>query len=66
MNHAEQFLQKGHKVQFTIMFRGREMMHLDHGFEMFTGICESLEAVGKVEREPKKLGRRMTMVMAPK
>ena len=66
VNHASKFLEKGHKVQFTILFRGREMMHLDHGFEMFTEILETLESVGKMEREPKKLGRRMTMVMAPK
>ncbi len=66
VNHASKFLAKGHKVQFTIMFRGREMMHLDHGFEMFNEILESLNEVGKMEREPKKLGRRMTMVMAPK
>jgi translation initiation factor IF-3 len=42
------------------------MMHVDHGFEMFTEILETLDEVGKLEREPKKLGRRMTMVMAPK
>ncbi|MHC4061284.1 MAG: translation initiation factor IF-3, partial [Planctomycetota bacterium] len=27
LNHAREFLQKGHKVQFTVFFRGRQMLH---------------------------------------
>lgn len=66
ITHAAKFLEKGHKVQFTILFRGREMMHQDHGIEMFNEIMSTLGDTAKVEREPVKLGRRMTMVVSPK
>ena len=65
INRAIKFLEKGNKVQFTMLFRGREMMHLDHGFEMMNEISASLEEHGKLERSPQKLGRRITMVMGP-
>ena len=34
INRAAKFLDKGHKVQFTMLFRGREMMHVDRGREI--------------------------------
>jgi translation initiation factor IF-3 len=66
INHAFKFLEKGYKVQFTMLFRGREMTHIDHGHEMMNEILQTLETVARLEREPKKLGRRMTMVVGPK
>ena len=30
LKHAREFLEKGHKVQFTIFFRGRQMLHTEH------------------------------------
>ena len=63
IDRAAKFLEKGHKVQFTMLFRGREMMHVDHGFEIMTEIVEMLQEKGKVERPAQKLGRRITMVM---
>ncbi len=65
LNRAIKFLDKGNKVQFTMLFRGREMMHLDHGFEMMREIAEQMEEHGKMERAPQKLGRRITMVIGP-
>ena len=65
IEHAAKFLEKGNKVQFTMLFRGREMMHVEHGFELMTEVVEMLKESGKVERSPQKLGRRITMVMGP-
>ena len=66
INHAKKFLEKGHKVQFTMLFRGREMIYVDHGYEIMQEILETMAEVAKIEREAKKMGRRMTMVVAPK
>jgi translation initiation factor IF-3 len=63
VNHAAKFLDKGHKVQFTMLFRGREMMHVDNGYKIMEEIIEQLEGKGKLERKAQMLGRRMTMVM---
>ena len=66
MNHARQFLEKGHRVQFTLMFRGRQMMHTDRGYEKMDYITEAMEDLAKVERPGKMAGRRMTLVLIPK
>ena len=66
IDHALKFLEKGHKVQFTMLFRGREMIYVDHGYEIMQEIVEIMSSSAKIEREAKKMGRRMTMVVAPK
>jgi translation initiation factor IF-3 len=65
MNRAEKFLEQGHKVQFTMLFRGRERQHRDLAFAAFKEIVEKFGEATKVERMPKFEGRRMTMVLAP-
>ena len=65
VNHARKFLEKGHRVQFTMLFRGREMVHLEHGYELMEQIVETLQDVAKIERPSKVAGRRMTMVLMP-
>ena len=65
IDRAAKFLDKGHKVQFTMLFRGREMMHVDRGREIMDEVTEILAEKGKVERRPQMLGRRMTMVFSP-
>ena len=63
VNRAAKFLEKGHKVQFTMLFRGREMMHVDPGYEIMNEIVEQLAELCKLERKPQMLGRRMNMVI---
>lgn len=65
MNRAANFLKAGHKVQFTMLFRGRERAHKDLAMNAFTNIIESLVETAKVERATRMDGRRMTMVLAP-
>jgi translation initiation factor IF-3 len=65
MKRTRQFLDQGHKVQFTMLFRGRERAHREIGFDTFEGILEELGETVKVERRPSVDGRRMTMVVAP-
>lgn len=66
VNHAKEFLEKGHKVQFTMMFKGREMMHQDQGYAIMEDITRTLEPISKIERPSKMLGRRITLVLIPK
>ena len=65
IKRAIDFLEKGDKVQFTMMFRGRERFHREIGYEAFREIVEELSEVGKVERAAKMEGRRRTRVMVP-
>jgi len=66
VNHAREFFKKGHRVQFTMMFKGREMMHLDLGQELMNKIITQLEDVAKVDHPANVQGKRMTVLMMPK
>jgi translation initiation factor IF-3 len=59
------FLQEGHKVKITIMFRGREVYHPEHGKRILDRIAEQMEGIAKIEAEPKLDNRNMIMVLAP-
>jgi translation initiation factor IF-3 len=59
------FLNDGHKVKITIMFRGREVYHPEQGRRILDRIAEQMEGIAKVESEPKLDSRNMIMVLAP-
>lgn len=63
VKHAREFLEKGHKVQFTVFFRGRQMLHKDHGYNLLRRITEVLADLAKVERPAMMSGRRMTLLL---
>ena len=62
---VEKFLQDGHKVKITIMFRGREVSHPELGRRILDDIAERVEDYAKVEVYPRLDGRNMTMVLGP-
>ncbi len=59
------FLEEGHKVKITIMFRGREVFHPELGKRILDRIAEQMEGSGKPEAVPRLDGRNMVMVLAP-
>ena len=65
VNRARDFLDEGHKVQFTLQFRGREMAHQELGRDLLMKVKELLGDVAKVEQDLRMQGRRMGMVLAP-
>lgn len=62
---AFRFLQEGDKVQFKMVFRGRERSHREIGTETLNDIIAFLGDLAKVERPPLMDGRDMIMVLAP-
>jgi translation initiation factor IF-3 len=65
ISHARAFLGDGHKVQFTMLFKGREKFHRDLATGIFNAIIVELGETVKVERVPLMDGKRMTMVVSP-
>jgi translation initiation factor IF-3 len=59
------FLEDGHKVKITIMFRGREVFHPELGKRILDRIAEQMDGTAKVEAQPRLDGRNMVMVLAP-
>lgn len=66
LRHAREFLAHGHKVLFTIFFKGREMAHKELGKARMEQIKKDLEDVAKVEHELSMLGPRMHLTLMPK
>ncbi len=65
VNHAREFLENGDKVKFTIMFRGREIVHKDLGFKVMDNVREELKDIIQIEKSASQEGRNITMVVAP-
>ena len=66
INKAREFLVKKDKVLLTIIFRGREMAHVDEGTKLIGYVLEQLDDVAKVEAPPKQLGKKINCTLAPK
>jgi len=62
---VEKFLDEGHKVKITIMFRGRETQHPELGRKILDHVADRVVHFAKVEAMPKLDGRNMVMVLAP-
>ncbi len=65
LDRAKGFLGEGNKVQFTMLFRGRERFNREFAVGIFDSILGELSDTIKVERAPSMEGRRMTMIVAP-
>jgi translation initiation factor IF-3 len=63
---ARRFLEAGHKVKFTVRFRGREITHPEKAHEQIDIILKALDDVANVETRPMMEARAMSIVVAPK
>jgi translation initiation factor IF-3 len=63
--NARAFFEKGHKVQFTMRFRGRERAHREIALAALKHISDAFSDKVKIERPPSMDGRNMVMVLAP-
>lgn len=66
VNHAREFLAAKNKVLVSIVFRGRELAHIEEGQRIVQQIIRSLEDVAKVETPPNQQGKRISCVLSPK
>ncbi len=64
LDNGRRFLGQGHKVQVVCIFRGRQMAHPEHGYEVMRKVAENLADISKVESPPRMIGRRMTMLLS--
>ncbi|MBP8625834.1 MAG: translation initiation factor IF-3 [Syntrophorhabdales bacterium] len=65
IKHIKDFLSEGNKVKVIIMFRGREILHVDMGEKLAQRIIDSIKDVGNLEQRQKFDGRNIVMVFAP-
>ncbi len=65
IKQANKFLEKGNKVKFNFIFRGREITYTENAQLLIDKIISTLEEVGKVDEKPKLEGKKLFFIMSP-
>ena len=66
VKNAQRFLKSGDKVKATVSFRGREIQHSNLAISLLKRMAADLKDFGEVQQAPKREGRNMMMMIAPK
>jgi translation initiation factor IF-3 len=66
INHVRRFLEEGNKAKITLVFRGREITHMEYGQKALDRVATALEDIAVIEVRQKMEGRSMYMIVAPK
>jgi translation initiation factor IF-3 len=66
IKQARGFLEHKDKVVVTVVFRGRELAHIDEGRKVMDKVVAELLEVGKVEGSVQNQGKRMICTIMPK
>jgi translation initiation factor IF-3 len=64
--HIKDFLTKGHKVKVSLVFRGRENVHREIGFEVVNRVIKECEGVCTVDMTPRMMGRMLIAMLGGK
>lgn len=65
LRHIREFLADEDKVRVTVIFRGREIVHINRGRELLDRIAKETADIGRVEQYPKERGRSLQMLLVP-
>jgi len=65
LRRSERFLHQGNKLKITLMFRGREMEHINIGMDVVRRAIVDLSGVGRPDDEPKLNGRFIIVSLSP-
>ena len=63
MRKVAGFLEAGHKVKITLVFRGRELAHKDIGFKLAERIINDFGDAIAVDQQPQLAGKQLTFVI---
>ena len=66
LKNLEEFLKRGDKVKITMMFKGREMTHVDLGRRILDRLSSDISSIGEIEESPRLEGRFINMVIRAK
>ncbi len=66
LRKVEAFLEAGHKVKITVIYRGRELAHKDLGFKLAERITAELGDNIIVDQDPQFAGRQLNFVIRSK
>lgn len=66
MKHLRTFIEQGHKVKITVIFKGRQIAHREFGEQLIQRIVQLLEDIARIESGPNFEGRNMIITFIKK
>jgi translation initiation factor IF-3 len=63
--HAREFLKEGHKVKFTVVFKGREITRREIGQKLLEQIILDLQDEAKIDQPLRTDGHNMSVILSP-
>jgi translation initiation factor IF-3 len=66
IKHVRRFLEEGNKAKISVVFRGREITHMELGQAALDKFVDELQDIALIEVRPKMEGRNMFIIVAPK
>lgn len=63
LDRARKFLEAGHKVRITLVYRGREQAHKEIGFQIAQKIIDRFGDTIAVDSQPQLAGRQLSFVV---
>ena len=66
LRHARKFLESGHRVKATVMFRGRENAHREYGERVLNRFGEALDDIAKIDKDAKLEGGQLVIFFTKK
>ena len=63
---GRKFLNEGCKLKLSIMYRGREMSRQDLGDALLEKVVLNLSEVAEMEKDSPMMGRKKSIILAPK
>jgi len=66
IKHVRRFLEEGNKAKVTLVFRGREITHMDIGRALIDRFAAEILDIAVIENQPRVEGRNLYMIVAPK
>lgn len=66
INQAKKFLEHKDKVLVYVVFKGRELQHIEEGRRIIDQVLQKLVDLAKIEKPPSMEGKRMSAMLAPK
>lgn len=66
INQAKKFIEKKDRVIVNMLFKGREMAHVEFAKEILQKFTDAMEDVAKVEKATGLMGKKMGITLSPK
>jgi translation initiation factor IF-3 len=66
LKQARQFLEHKDKLVLSVVFRGREMAHIDEGRKVIDQCIAQLADISKIDSPPQYQGKRIICVLSPR